>query len=222
MPLSDDLTLLPDNSNQEITPADVRAAFQSIYTSLGDDEDFTGTTAASLSTLTTSVAGKQANLDVAFTDLDLTGDLADLFGGTIDLGTNGAVTMRYRRVGRVVDGWLWIGADDDATYGSGGPFYIPGSALPYAPQTPPSNPSGGSEGWVFPSGYGFFLSIGGGFQFGASPTIANIGSAAMVFAKTDANTSGLDGIVSDSSPQNLKLDFWAYSGYFAYIANAAA
>lgn len=42
MALSDDLALLPDNTTGDISPADVRTAFQSIYTSLADSDDVDG------------------------------------------------------------------------------------------------------------------------------------------------------------------------------------
>jgi len=266
--LSDDLALLADNSTGDISPADLRAALQSIYDALNDDADFDGTvttalaakvsnslfdantilaansdntpaaltvaeqrlvgriTGGSIDDLTASqvltLLGTTAVPDAALTDYDLTGELADLYGGTIDLGTSGAITFRYRRVGRMVEGWLWIGADDDATYGSGGPLYFPGTSLPVAPRLPNANPAGGSSGWGSPGGFGFFSAAEAGFQFGASPAIVNVGSVAMVFSKTDTNTGGLASIVTDASPQDLTTNFWTYSGYVVYEADTAA
>lgn len=171
-------------------------------------------------TVAVTVLGAAGVTDDPFIDHDLTGDLTDLNGGTVNLGTNSEIIFRYRRVGRMVEGWINISAAADATYGNGGPLYFPGGTLPYQPRHPIANPVNAALQHGYPGGFGFFG--GSSFRFGSSMVVVDFGPGDLAFVKNDVNAGGINSLVTDSSPQDLTGIEWIYAGYVVYEAASAA
>lgn len=107
--------------------------------------------------------------DVART-VDTVITISDLFGGSIGLGTGGTITLRWNRVGRIIDGTIFISIGTTPSLGSG-VWAITGSELPAAPYN-----------W----GSGTGTEIGG---FGAISGNGDMELAAVVYADVGAGSA---------------------------------
>lgn len=107
--------------------------------------------------------------DIART-IDTSVTISDLFGGTINLGTGGTITLRWNRVGRIIDGTLVIIVGTSPSLGTG-PWNISASELPATPYN-----------WGIATG----AEIGG---FGGQSGNGNLELAAMIFADLGGGTA---------------------------------
>lgn len=133
-----------------------------------------------------------AALDTDYT-VDSSFTISLVFGGTVNLGTGATTTLTYRRIGRMVDGWIDVVVGTSPTLGSG-PWYIAAAELPYTPALPAS---GGGE----PGGFGGVIWASEGLLELGAPVIANIGgsSGVMVFFSPPGD-GGAGNIVGVGTP----------------------
>lgn len=110
-----------------------------------------------------------------------------------NLGTGGAAGMKYRRVGRVVEGWLKVTIASDATTPSGFFIIVHPDDFPYTPKV-----ESASSGYPMPGGFGAIYKADtagsppyNGYRHGLAPIVQEIGNgrAIMMFFKTGSESA---------------------------------
>lgn len=159
--------------------------------------------------------------DLASTRASVT--VSDLFGGTVDFGTNGEAFIDYVRVGRIVHCWIYMFAADDWST-AGGALYIPAAEMPVAIKDQVANPAS-SIPTPRVGGFGFvaFGDDGTPTAFQAPPAYLDIGGGLKgLYFTIQPNTGGLSSILSPTNPETITGEAWIYTGYTPLEAASAA
>lgn len=143
-----------------------------------------------------------------------------------DLGTSGTARMKYIKVGKKVEGWIYVSIDEDYLVPSGYMIVVHPDDMPYTPKAETF-----ASGYPQPGGFGVLYrgddaaTPGNeGYRHGLSPVVVDIGTgeSVMVFFRTES-ASGIAASLDNNWSPLFGTPIAAnnyynsqYIGYFVY------
>lgn len=156
-------------------------------------------------------------LDTAW-NVDTSVTITDLGGGTLTFGTGGETRIEWVRIGRnvIMNVFFTVGTSPSLA-GTGLPWVIASTELPYAPKVPAGT-------YANPGGFGYFnnaSSTAEAVNVGIKPAIAKIGSVAALVWIADPGDGGIGNLMWNGNPVPINAGA-TYQGQITYEAAAAA